>query len=224
MTNITRVVSFGSSTTGGADEFKRHEAWAAVLARRLNLPYVCQAKPSCSNSKIARKILSYSKYSNDLVVAMWTAINRYEFKTENGWNGFTTNSKSEGFVKAWYEGPGNLEYTEVSIAIKEILLAQQFLKAKNLPYIFAIDNNGITGSYFFKNPDEYMKSLIDLIDWDNFLLFDGQGFIPWAQSNNFEVVVTHPLPPAHIAAADYLLSHSKINLVNPTQSIHSSNP
>jgi hypothetical protein len=205
MSNFSRVISFGSSTTRGSDGVGLHQTWSAIIANKLGVSYECQAKPSCSNSKIARKILSYTEYNNDLVVVMWTSPNRYEFKTPNGWNGFTPHSKSDGFVKAWFDGPGDLEYTEVSMTLKDIVLAQQFLKSKNLPYLFAFDNNMVIESYVYNTADGYITALKNLIDWDNFLLFDNQGLIPWSRTNNFDFIDTHPGPAAHAAAAEYIL-------------------
>ena len=210
MSNINRLIAYGSSPIDGTELPGKNKnlAFSAVLAQSLNLAYECRAKPVTSNSKITRKILSSKYQSNDMVLVLWTAPNRYEYKTENGWVGFTALSKAtSGLIREWLDGPGQLEYTEIYISLKEIIIAQEFLKKKNIPYIFSIDNDSIHTSYLYNNPDDYIESLKSQIDWDKFYFFEGHGFINWAKNKNYPFTNTHAGVEAHQAAADYILTN-----------------
>lgn len=209
MSKYNRLVAYGSSPIDGTELPNKDKslAFSAKIAKALNVDYECRARPLSSNSKIARKILSSSYTEQDFVFAMWSAPNRYEFKTEQGWNGFTAWSDKTGLIKEWLDGPGRLEYTEVYMSLKEIVLAQEFLRSKNLPYAFSMDNNAIRESYVFTNPDPYIASLTQLIDWNKFYFFDDKGFINWAKDNNYPFTNTHAGVEAHQAATDYILTN-----------------
>jgi hypothetical protein len=212
MSKYNRLVAYGSSPIDGTELPNKDKmlAFPARVATALALDYECRGKPLSSNSKIARKVLSGEYTAEDFVFVMFSAPNRYEFKTEQGWNGFTAWSEAkDGLIREWLNGPGKLEYTEVYMTLKEIILVQEFLKKKNLPYLLAIDNNAITDSYIFKNPDNYIKMLTDMIDWNKFQWFNGSGFINWAKENGFPFTGTHAGVEAHKSATDYILTNWK---------------
>ena len=221
------MIAYGSSPIDGTElpNKDRNLAFPARVARALNLEYECRGKPLTSNSKIARKVLGGTYTDQDFVFVMYSSPNRYEFKTEQGWMGFTAMSEAtDGLIRDWLDGPGKLEYTEVYMTLKEIILVQEFLKKKNLPYIFAFDNNSIRDSFMFNNPDTYIGNLKELIDWDKFQWFNNNGFINWAKENGFPFIGTHAGVEAHTAATDYVLSHWIASFDNPTTSIQSNNP
>ena len=210
MSKYNRIVAYGSSPIDGTELPGRNKnlAFPARVAQSLNLDYECRGKPLTSNTKIARKVLSGEYTNHDLVFVMYSAPNRYEFRTEQGWKNFTSWSDAkDGIIREWLDGPGKLEYTEVHTTLKEIILVQEFLKKKNLPYLFAFDNNAIHDSFLFKEPDNYIASLKDLIEWDKFQWFNGSGFINWAKENEFPFTGTHAGVEAHQAAANYILSN-----------------
>ena len=139
---MNRLIAFGSSPIMA---FESIVPYPKIIADRLGLAYDSQAKPLTSNSKIARKVLTYSNYQSDIVLVSWTSTTRSEFRTEHGW--MTTNLNTyrpgSGFEEHWYQGPGQWEYTGVSTALKEIVLVQSFLKLRNIPYVFLFDNNEV---------------------------------------------------------------------------------
>jgi hypothetical protein len=207
MSKYSRIISYGSSVLYGSELPTGSKSMSALIAEQLGAEYLCRAKPMSSNTKITRKILSYEKYqSGDFVIVMWTGPNRYEFKTPNGWKGFTTYSNRDAFITEWFNGPGDLEYTEVMTTLKEMCLAQQFLETKQIPYVFTADYNTVKDSYTFNNPDAYIASLKNNINWDRVVYFDSQGFIPWAKEKCYEFVGTHPSTEAHQAGANIILS------------------
>lgn len=205
MSNFSRIVSFGASITYGSELPDPACTWSSIIAQKLNVDYLCLAKPAAANSSIAREVLSYLDYSNDLVLVMWTSGTRYEFRTENGWENISPWSEQTGFVKDWYMGPGNYEYTEVATTLRDVLLTQQFLQAMDLPYLFVFDNNELRTSHTWQSEDAYIDTMRDMIAWDNVLWFDDTGFINWSKENGYSFTNTHPGVDAHRAAADYIL-------------------
>jgi len=207
---MTTLISFGSSPVMGKNSFP------GIIAQRLGYSHVDRGRASASNSKITRTILNYKNYKNytDFVaVVAWTSTARYEFRTEHGWNGFNISrykKDPDSFRDHWFNGPGKWEYTAITTALKEILIAQTFLLSKKIPYLFVFDMNEIIDSYLFTNPDDYLGSMIAMIDWNRFLLFDNNGFKNWAIKNNFEHTDDkHPGYQAHKLAADYILERFK---------------
>ena len=63
---MSRLIAFGSSIIMGASAFP------GILAQRLNRNYVSRVKPTNSNHKISRMILSQEYESNDIVLVDWT--------------------------------------------------------------------------------------------------------------------------------------------------------
>jgi len=201
------LIAFGSSPVMGKTSFP------SIIAQRLGYDHVDCSRPVTSNSKITRKILSYKNYTDSVVVATWTSTVRHEFRTERGWTGLdmARYKKDSGlFEDHWFNGPGKWEYTGVTSALKEILIAQIFLLSKQIPYLFVFDMNEIIDSTLFQEPDDYLGSMIKMIDWNQFVLFDNNGFKNWSIKNNFELKdATHPADRAHHLAADYILERFK---------------
>lgn len=204
--NYDNVVSFGASITMGYGLKDRNNNWAKVIADSLGAQYINQALEGSSNGAISRLICSYSDYKKDLVLVMWTSSTRYEFRTRDSWQEINGMIDPTEFSRAWYQGPGLYQYTEIATTVKEILLAQYFLQSRGLDYLFVFDNDDITQCWLAKNPDKYIKNLLNLLDRSNILWFDNTGFIQWSQQNNFEFVSGHPVDQAHLAAANYILA------------------
>lgn len=213
MSTTSRLISYGSSVLYGSELPKGSLSMSAIIAQKLGLDYLCRAKPMSSNTKIARKIISYQEYQNDFVLVMWTAPNRYEFKSEHGWRGFTTYNHRDALLTEWFNGPGGLEYTEVMTTLQAMCLAQQFLVSRGIPYLFVTDYSIVKESGTFNSNDEYITSMKNLINWDKFLYFDNEGFVPWAKKNNFEFVGTHPSTESHQEAAAIILASAMLSMV-----------
>lgn len=208
-----RLISFGSSPLLPHGGFKPTDlTLPGTIASKLAIDHISCAKPISSNNKISRKILSYEYMPGDVVLVAWTSTTRFEFRTEHGWTGINpaTYRAEHSFGEHWYNGPGQWEYTAILIALKEILITQTFLKESDIQYIFIFDNNELLNSWLIKNPDTYLSTIIKLIDWDKFINFDGEGFMPWCRTMQFEFNETHPNPLAHQQAAEYILERSTV--------------
>jgi hypothetical protein len=212
---MSRLIAFGSSpisyTHGG------NQTFPAIVAQKLGKDYVEISRRWISNNKITRKILSYPFESTDTVLVCWTNSLRVEFRTEQGWVGLNRDTAAVGsFEETWYQGPGRWEYTSILNTVKEMLLAQTFLKSQGLSYLFVSDNNDYFHSFLVANPDEYLSSLLGLLDHDNILSFEGnQGFLPWAKSQGYQFnggqeQRGYPEHQAHAAAAEYILAQGPL--------------
>jgi hypothetical protein len=209
---MNRLIAFGSSPIMAFD--KTIVPYPKIIADQMGLAYDSQAKPLTSNSKIARKVLSYN-CQDALVLVSWSSTTRTEFRTEHGWTSTNLSTHQSDFEKQWYQGPAQWEYTGVCTALKEIVLVQSFLKSCDIPYVFLYDNNEITHSGLYQNPDEYLKSIIGLIDHSKILLFEGQGFVPWCESKGYQRQSgNHFNTPAHIHAANVISAHFRSGVAN----------
>ena len=197
---MSRLIAYGSSP------IKEDFAFPAQIAQHLDREYVNRIKPLNSNHKLARQIISQTYEPTDLVLVDWATTVRQEFRTEQGW--MTTsrvNKPNSEFETAWYQGPGNWEYTPVYSALKEIVLAQTFLKTQGLDYVFTFDYDDVIHSTLLSEPDEYIGPLKNLIDWNRVVLFEGHGFLHWAKENKFEIDGGHAEKAAHDSATEYLI-------------------
>lgn len=202
-----RILSFGASITYGSELPSANCTWASIIAQKLEVNYLCLAKPGSANTTIARQILSYPDYANDFALVMWTSCTRYEFMTHSGLEQITPWVTQKGFVKEWYKGPGHFEFTEISNTLRDVLLAKQFLESIKIPYLFVFDNNEFKNSSIWHANDPYIAAMKEMMPWDNILWFEGEGFINWAKNKNYEFVNSHPGVVAHKEAADYILSN-----------------
>ena len=214
---MSRLIAFGSSPiiyTHSKDTSLENVTYPAIIAQKLDREYLCIAKRWMSNSKIARKILSFEFEPGDVVLVTWTSTMRAEFRSEHGWFGINRESiKSGSFEETWYQGPGNWEYTSIMTALKEMLLAQTFLKSKGISYLFLFDNSEYLQSYRVANPDEYLGAMISMLDQTCILSFENNnGFINWCQEEKYEFDGVpgekrgYPIQAAHQRAAEYILT------------------
>ena len=114
------------------------------------------------------------------------------------------------FSKSLYATTGELQETITSL--KSILLAQLFLESKNIPYIFTMCDDALFQNFFFKNPDQSVKSLKENINWDNWFLPDQMGFDQWAHENKYDYGACHPLEQAHADFAKLLVEEINVQL------------
>jgi hypothetical protein len=204
---MSTVISFGASITYGSELPDQTHTWSSIIARNLGLDYLCLAEPAAANSSIARTIMSYEDYKDDLILVMWTSSTRYEFRTESDWEHISPWSDQTGFVQHWYRGPGQYEYTEVVTTLKEILLATSFLKKMGQQFLFVFDNDELRTSHTWSLDDPYIRTLTAMLPWDNILWFEDTGFLNWCRDNQYSFVNSHPGIDAHLAAANYILAN-----------------
>lgn len=118
------------------------------------------------------------------------------------------------FANVFYKHVGSTEYWEVYSSLKEIVYLQNYLKVKNIPYLFTCADNSIINNYTIANGDSVIRSLTSQIDLTHWAWFpegteayetcSPRGFYQWAKENKYPVGTTHPLEQAHIDAAKIL--------------------
>jgi hypothetical protein len=217
---MSRLIAFGSSPiiyAPSPDPNLTNKTFTAIIAEHLGQEYLCVAKRWNSNSKIARKVISFEYQPDDTVFVVWSSTMRAEFRTENGWFGTNRDTAAKGgFEEAWYAGPGQWAYTSVMMTIKEMILVQQFLKTNNIKYFFAFDNNELLGNSEWTKTDPYLSKLTSILDLSCTIAFEGNnGFLNWCKDNNYEFIGGpntrgYPAQVAHQAAADYILNNYTI--------------
>jgi hypothetical protein len=108
------------------------------------------------------------------------------------------------FAKIFYQHVGNSVYWESYNSLSEIVMLQQYLKSKNIHYIFSMVDECLLNNSKHQM-DENIATLYNQIDFNNWVSFqNAQGFFTWARDHNYLFGTTHPLEPAHIDAAKYI--------------------
>lgn len=118
------------------------------------------------------------------------------------------------FSQVFFEHVGSSEYWEIYNSIKEILYLQNYLKKRQIPYLFTCADNKLFYNYTINSADKYISSIVNEIDFDNWYWFppgtkgnetkEPRGFYQWAMENKYPVGTTHPLEEAHAAAAELI--------------------
>lgn len=182
--------------------------WSALLAQHLGLEYHCVAIPGTGSDSHVRTVLANVDSHTQFVAVGWSFAPRFEFDLEtNGWVPMIEMQQSSAsaanlLFKSFHSlvTPRYQWYHYV----KNIVLLQTWLKAKNINYIFcAVDRD--FGPEACADPT-YQK-LYNEIDWNHWYFWQHQGqsvgFLRWVgiqQENDSRFTYGpggHPLEHAH---------------------------
>lgn len=115
------------------------------------------------------------------------------------------------FANTFYYHVGNSEYWEIYTTLKGIVYLQNYLKVKNIPYLFTCVDNSIWYNNTTQSADDTITSLVNQVDQSHWFWFpEGttinetttpRGFYQWALENKYPMGTTHPLEQAHEDAA-----------------------
>lgn len=116
------------------------------------------------------------------------------------------------FANVFFKHVAYGEYWPIYTSLKEIVGLQNYLKVKNIPYLFACADNTLFECSVSTNPDPYIKSLLSQIDFDHWYMFPAgdkphltqtpRGFYQWSEENKYlRAPGGHPLEQAHQDAA-----------------------
>ena len=118
------------------------------------------------------------------------------------------------FARTFYAHVGSTEYWEIYSSLKEIVYLQNYLKVKNIPYMFTCADNSIMYNHSIDHADSTINSLIQQIDLTKWFWFpagtevnetrERRGFYQWAMENKYPIGTTHPLELAHQDAAQLM--------------------
>jgi len=187
------------------------KTWSALLAKELNLNYICHAKPGCSNETIIRKLMQYipNITSKDVIIINWTFIDRWDFvdpdklPIESRWVSITpTSNKKTNFEKFYFK------YIQSELlykwqTLKNILFAISILQNNNIKYLMTCVDPLILDNKH--HAPSYVKNIQDKIRND-IIWFEELGFDDWCTKHKFPrgKENNHPLEEAHIAAFEYI--------------------
>lgn len=192
-----------------------------------NHDYHLIAKPGVSNQRNCRLLQNeiLKNKPNDVgVIFFWTWAFRFELFINNDWfqvGPWHTDLKenigdkklissirqqvvdlnAEKFVDEFWKHQGNFIHPQAYIFYNQVFTMQEFLKSRNIPYLFLNISNDFNINLEFC-PEE-VKVLHDAIDWSHWFFFsDNLGFFEWAKHNNYNIGEWgHPLEEAHADAA-----------------------
>ena len=101
------------------------------------------------------------------------------------------------FSEHFFKDVGDSEYWELYTSIKEMVFLQDWLKQRNIDYLFTYVDDCL---FKHNTPlDSTLKTLYNSLDYTKIYLPDHfEGFYKWAQDNNYPFGATHPLEPAHL--------------------------
>jgi hypothetical protein len=111
------------------------------------------------------------------------------------------------FAKTFYKhiGASKEQYWETYNSLTEIIMLQQYLQLRKIPYIFSMVDEALLNNCMHLMNDESIALLYNQIDFDRWITFpNNQGFYTWARDFKYPIGTTHPLEPAHIDAAKYI--------------------
>jgi len=168
-------------------------------------------------------------YYTKQIKSPWYAFNSWNIKnvkdiapeiradTEHGILNFLKNKERADqsgvteFVETFYHHVGGSEYWEIYSTLKEIVYLQNYLKVKQIPYVFTCADNSIFVNHTIREPDTIIASLYSQIDHSRWFWFPPgtganqtetpRGFYQWAVENKYPMGATHPLEQAHTDAA-----------------------
>lgn len=182
------------------NERASHSTWPALIAKSLDISYVCHASPGASNQTILRQVLTHlnNLTSSDLVVIGWTYINRWDFYYNDDW--VTIRPDSSDNLSRTYLKYMQSELWDKLETLKSIALVLSLLSAKGIETLITcqdrliIDSTHNTDIYI----EELQKEVCDKIVW-----FNNKGFNDWAEGYP-RGANGHPLEEAHHAAFEYI--------------------
>lgn len=109
------------------------------------------------------------------------------------------------FAKIFYKHVGSSQYWETYNSLTEIIMLQQYLQLKKIPYIFSMVDEALLNNCTYLMDDVNIATLYNQIDFDRWATFpNNQGFFTWARDYKYPFGTTHPLEPAHVAATKYI--------------------
>jgi len=155
-------------------------------------PYdvVNEGELGSANDTIARKVLSSVHNDPKHIYIMWSGANRYEVWSGNGLiktGGHPDPEHHKYYVKHFLNEGKNLYNT-----LEKILLVQNYLEKKKVPYTMMVWKGDIISNQFAIHKD---------IDWTKFVFYKGtKGLWEYAEENFAEYFLKgelHPPPIAH---------------------------
>ena len=184
--------------------------WPAHVARHVNQPYECYARPGAGNLQILEQILNQVaiSHSQDLFVIGWTWIDRFDYYNPDHpgqrtpWS--TIMPIDQDKLAQTYYKELHSEYRDKLTNLIYVKLAIDLLTQKKIPYIMTYMDNLLFDQRWHITP-----AVTDLQTHvqPHMTQFAGQSFLDWSRANHYPVSDQwHPLEQAHDAAGKYIIN------------------
>ena len=185
--------------------------WPHHLGKLTNRKVVNEGKNGVGSFYMINKVYELVDRYEDkdcVVMVMWSGLHRYDMIWKHKWiHSGTSETGRDGFrenyLKYMYSNQNAYYYT-----ILNMLNVQNFLKQKNIKYLF-LTNKDILSEFYGKY--KKINYLEKCIDWDNFYFHDGfKGCSEWCIENGLELNDTnHPYPEGYKKYAEHLYDKFK---------------
>jgi hypothetical protein len=184
--------------------------WPAHLARHLDHPYLCYARPGAGNLQIAERALTHlATNEHALFVINWTYIDRFDY-VDN-----TAGSKWPGMPWSTLmpidtTSTATVYYKELHSEIRDKLTTLMYIKLvidallqKKYPFVMTYMDDLMLDQRWHTTP-----AIVDLQEYirPHLTTFDGLNFQQWSKKNGHPITsIGHPLESAHAAAGQLMI-------------------
>jgi len=207
---VQRLITFGDSFTYGQELTNPEESsWPKLVANHLNVELKNTAFPGNSNDRMMEQVLQESYTFFDFAIVCFSARTRFYFEDDKGW--FTTihEMNVENLERAKLTKQLFLIANEEWLYrrwLTQVIYIQEFLKSRNVKYLFA--NAFSKENYFDLYKNKKYRHLLDLINTNNFIGWPDETFNSMTSSlprGQFR----HPLEESHAFFANVINKNLK---------------
>lgn len=188
---------------------------ACERLQNIDLVFVCWSFPTRYEFRFAYD--TGERWANWYSVTPWSILDNVadmqrEFQSDNE---FVLNNHIEHleranrtgvseFAKVFYKHVGSGGAYELWSSYTEIVMLQQYLQLKKIPYVFTTVDECLFENYKHWS-EESISTLYKQIDLSRWIMFPGnRGFFTWARDEKYPFGTTHPLELAHNDAFEYI--------------------
>ena len=172
----------------GVDVNHQYGNWPHYLGKLTDRIVVNKGANGVGSFYMANQVYELvDEYSDEdfVVMVMWSGLHRYDMIENDEWlhSGMSKTGREgfrENYLKYMYSNQNAYYHT-----ILNMLNVQNFLKQKNIKYLF-LTHRDILSEFYQKY--EKVTYLEKCIDWDNFYFHDGfKGCMEWCLENGLEL-------------------------------------
>ena len=183
------------------DKLSSWPSWLGKLTDRTCVNYGENGVGSFYMANKVYELVDKYKDKDFIVMVMWSGLHRYDMIKNNEWihtGQVRYERMSKNYLKYMYSNENAYYHT-----ILNMLNVQNFLKQKNIKYLF-LTHRDILSEFYQKH--EKISYLEENIDWNNFYFHDGfKGCMEWCTENGLELNDTkHPYKEGYRKYAEHL--------------------
>lgn len=211
------VKSFGCSFIYGsdlADDPKGYGyyqgsqfSWPALIAKKLNLTYKCNAFPGIGNLQIAESIFREIDKEPSIFIIGWTWIDRFDYQSiDERWH--TIRPSLDSVHSDFYYKNLHSQYRDKLTSLIAINSTVELLKNNNHKFIMTYQDE------LLFETDWHTSAAIETLQNNvrpYMTKFDSKTFLNWSQDCGYKISPNmHPLEDAHRAAANLIESYNLV--------------